>query len=132
MKILAFLIAVYAPAMLLIHVSTGKILTAWNEQPGSWISLWFRPQRALLVEGMFWLLVLAAWPLWQPLVLKVLVAAFSAVHFVIWAAAEFWDREKGKSAFAPSPAAKRVIVAFDSGEACVIAALMVVAVLFLR
>jgi hypothetical protein len=55
MKILAFLVSVYAPLMLLIHVSTEKILTAWNEQPDFWIRLWFPPQRELRAEGTFWL-----------------------------------------------------------------------------
>ena len=131
MKILALLIAVYAPVMLLIHVSTGKILKAWNKQPDSGISLWFPPQRALRVEGTFWLLALAAWPLWRPFVLKVLVVAFSAIHFGIWAAAEFRGRGKGESAFTASPATKRAIVAFDLVEAVMLAWIGTVAILYL-
>lgn len=38
MKILALLIAIYTPLMLVIHVSTGKILTAWNEQSDSLVT----------------------------------------------------------------------------------------------
>lgn len=53
MKILALLIAIYTPLMLLIHVSTGKILRAWNEQSDSWISRRFTPQRALRIEALF-------------------------------------------------------------------------------
>jgi hypothetical protein len=47
--------------MLLIHLSTGKILRAWNEQSDSWISRRFTPPRALRIEALFWLLALAAW-----------------------------------------------------------------------
>ena len=131
MKIPALLIAVYTPVMLLIHVSTGKILRAWNEQPDSRISRWFTPRCALRVEGVFWLLALAAGPLWQSLVLKVLVAVFSAIHFAIWIAGEFRVDWKSDSAFATSPTWKRIIVIFDSVEALVLAVLGVVAVSYL-
>ena len=131
MRILALVIAVYTPVMLLIHVSTGRILRAWNEQPDSRISRWFTPRRALRVEGVFWLLALAAWPLWQPLVWKVLVVIFALVNLGIWGADEFTpNREKGP-AFTASPTVKRIIVIFDSAEAFVLAALGVVTVLYL-
>ena len=60
MKILALVIAIYAPVMLLIHLSTGKILRAWSEQPASWISRWFPARRALRTEALFWLLAVSA------------------------------------------------------------------------
>jgi hypothetical protein len=131
MKILAIIITLYAPVMLLIHVSTGKILRAWNEQPESRISRWFTPRRALRVEGAFWLLALAAWPLWRPLVLKVLVVIFASIHLGIWGASEFTTGRQKGPAFTTSPTAKRIIVIFDSLEAFVLAVLEVVAVLYL-
>jgi len=131
MKILALLIAVYVPVMLMIHVSTGKILKAWNEHPDSWISRWFPPRRALRTEAAFWLLALAAWFLWRPLVWKVLVVVFAAIHLGIWAAGEFRVNRKDGSAFTTSPTVKRIIVVFDFAEAFVLAALEVVAVLYL-
>jgi len=131
MRILAFVIAIYTPVMLLIHVSTSKILRAWNEQPDSGISRWFTPRRALRVEGVFWLLALAAWSLWQPLVWKVLVVVFALIHLGIWGAGELTaGRQKGP-AFTSSPTVKRIIVIFDLVEAFVLAALGVVTVLYL-
>jgi hypothetical protein len=131
MRILALVIAIYALVMLLIHLSTTKILRAWNEQPDSWISRWFTPRRALRVEGVFWLLALAAWSLWQPLVWKVLVVLFALVHLGIWCADEFTPNRQKGPAFTASPTVKRIIVIFDSVEAFVLAALGVVTVLYL-
>lgn len=131
MRTLALVITIYAPVMLLIHLSTGKILKAWNEQPDSRISRWFPPRRALRVEGMFWLLVLAAWSLWHLLVWKVLVVIFALIHLGIWGAGEFETGPQKDQAFTTSPTVKRIIVVFDSAEAFVIAALGVVTVLYL-
>ena len=131
MRILALVIILYAPLMLLIHVSTGKILRAWNAQPDSRISRWFTPRRALRVEGVFWLVALAAWPLWEPLAWKVLVVLFAAIHLAIWAAGELQIAGKNAPAFATSPAMVRAIVAFDLLEAFVLAALGVLAVISL-
>ena len=131
MRILALLIVIYVPAMLVIHVSTGKILRAWDEQPDSLIGRWFPPRRALRIEALFWVLALAAWSLWQPLVLKVLVVLFGSIHLGIWGADEFAaGRQKGP-AFTASPTVKRIIITFDAAEAFVLAALGVVALLFL-
>jgi len=131
MKILALLVAIYTPVMLLIHLSTGKILRAWNEQPGSSISRWFPPRCALRTEALFWFLALAAWFLWRPLVLKILVIVFAVIHLAIWAAGEFRTNGKKGSAFTASPTMKRAIVAFDLAEAFILAALGVVAILYL-
>lgn len=131
MKILCLLIAFYTAVMLLIHVTTSKILVAWKEHPASWISLRFPPQRALRIEGVYWLLALVAWPLWHAVIWKVLVAFFALIHLGIWGASEFTaGREKGSS-FATSPTINQIIVAFDSVEALVLAALEVIAVMFL-
>jgi hypothetical protein len=131
MKILGLLIAVYTPVMLLIHVTTSKILVAWKEHPASWISRRFPPQRALRIEGVYWLLALVAWPLWHAVIWKALVAFFALIHLGIWGASEVTaSREKGSS-FTTSPTMNRIIIAFDSVEALVLAALEVVAVMFL-
>ena len=131
MKILALLIASYVPLMLLIHVSTAKILKAWNEHPGSWISRWFPARRALRVEGVFWLLALLSWFLWQSLLWKVWVVLFAAIHLGIWAADEFRANGKSGSAFAVSPTMNRAIVVFDMAEAVVLAGIGIVAILYL-
>lgn len=131
MKILAFLIAIYTLLMLLIHVSTSKILKAWDEQPDSWISRWFPSRLALRTEALFWLLVLAAWPLWRPVVWKVLVVGFAVIHSAIWATREFLAKGKRGSPSTASPVMKRAIVAFDLVEAFVLAAVGITAALFL-
>ncbi len=131
MKILALLIGSYAPLMLLIHVSTAKILQAWNEHPGSWISRCFPPRRALRVEGLFWVLALVSWFLWQSLLWKVLVVLFAAIHLGIWAAAEFRARGKSSSTFTASPTLNRAIVIFDMAEAVVLVGIGIVAILYL-
>ncbi|HEX5413075.1 MAG TPA: hypothetical protein VFZ27_14585 [Terriglobia bacterium] len=131
MKVLGLVIAVYTPVMLLIHVTTSKILEAWNEHPTSWISLRFPPKRALRIEGVYWLLALAAWPLWNTLVWKILVGVFGLIHLGIWGASEFRAGREKRSTFSTSPMMNRIIVAFDSVEAIVLAALQIVAILFL-
>lgn len=131
MKILALLVAIYAPVMLLIHVSTGKILTAWNGKPESWISRRFPARRALRTEALFWLLALASWFLWQSIVWKVLVVVFAAIHLGIWAAAEFRGNREENSRFTVSPTMERAIVAFDLVEAIVLAGIGIVAILYL-
>lgn len=131
MRTLALVIAIYTPVMLLIHVSTGKILIAWNEQPDSRTSRWFTPRRALRVEGAFWLLALAAYFLWQSLAWKILVIAFAAIHLGIWATGEFRSSGEGGSVFGHSPAISRAIVAFDAVEAVVLVGIGAVAVLYL-
>jgi len=131
MKILALLIAIYAPLMLLIHVSTGRILEAWNEQPDSRISRWFPPRCALRTEALFWVLALVSWFLWQSLVWRVLVVVFAAIHLGIWAADEFRVNSKNGSAFTASPTMKRAIIGFDLAEAVVLAGIGTVAILYL-
>ena len=130
MKILGLLIAFYTPVMLLIHVTTSKILVAWKERPASWISLRFPPQRALRIEGAYWLLALVAWPLWHAMIWKILVALFALIHLGIWGASEF-TAGGGKRSFFTTSKMNQIIVAFDSVEALVLAALEVVAVMFL-
>jgi hypothetical protein len=131
MKILAVVVAAYTPLMLLIHLSTGRILKDWNQRPDSWISRWFPPLRALRVEGIFWLLVLAAWSLWRPLAWKIVLVVFAAIHLAIWAADEFGGRARGLSAFNVGPKMERIIVTFDLVESAVLATVGVVAVMYL-
>lgn len=130
MKTLALLLAIYTPLMLLIHLSTGKILKAWNEEPASWISRWFPPRRALRIEALFWILALAGWFLWRSLPWKVLVVVFAAIHLGIWGADEFAGGRKNASAFSVTGGMRQAIVAFDFLEACFLVAVGVVAVMF--
>lgn len=131
MRTLALLIAIYTPVMLLIHVSTGKILKAWNEQSDSWITRHFPPRHALRIEALFWLLTLAAWSLWQPLPWKVIVVLFAAIHLGIWSAGELAMNRNHTLAFTQNRSARRVIVVFDWVEALALSAVGVFAVLYL-
>ena len=131
MKILALLVAVYTPVMILLHLSTGKILKAWNERPDSWISRWLPPRRALRIEGLFWLLTLVAWSLWRPLAWKVLVIVFAVIHLGIWSTSEFAGNRNVVSAFNTTNSVRRAIVVFDLLEAFVLGGAGAVALLYL-
>jgi len=129
MKILALLITLYTPLMLVIHLSTGKILHAWNERSDSWINRRLRPQRALRIEALFWLLALAAWSLWRPLAWKIVIIVFAVIHLGVWGAGELIM--KGTNALGQTPVVERVILVFDRIEAFVLATVGVFAVLYL-
>jgi len=131
MKILALLVAAYAGVMLVIHVCTAKILNAWKEQRDSWISRWFPPRRALRTEASFWILAPAAWPFWSGLACKILVVMFAAIHLVAWGAGEFRRNNNNVPLSSASPAIRRAIVAFDLVEALFLAALGVLATMYL-
>lgn len=134
MKFLALIILAYTPIMLLIHVSTGKILKAWNGPDSSWISRRFPPRRALRVEAFYWLLALAGWSLWPSAVWKILVAVFATIHLSFWLAGELrairLDGEAGPAP-ASAPRAHQVIILFDSIEAVMLALVALFAVLYL-
>ncbi|MGH9437246.1 MAG: hypothetical protein ACRD22_04945 [Terriglobia bacterium] len=124
MKILALIVAAYTVVMLLIHVSTAKILDAWNGPAGSWIKRWFPPQRALRVEALYWLLTLAAWPLWPSSAWKTLVVVFAAIHFAVWGAGELRTihLSGGGDLSSETHQARGVIIVFDLVEAAVLVA----------
>ncbi len=63
MKILVFVLLAYTAVMLLIHVSTGKLLKEWDGPAESWIKSQFPPQRVLRVEALYWSFSLAIWTL---------------------------------------------------------------------
>lgn len=131
MKVLAVLILAYTPLMLLIHLSTARILNAWNAQTDSWISLRFPPRRALRVEALFWAIVVAAWSLWHPLGWKILVIVFGLIHLAIWGAGEFASKHKNPASRTQKASVQRAIIVFDLIEAFVLAAVAVLAVLYL-
>lgn len=134
MKILALVIAIYTVPMLLIHLSTTNILKAWSGEPDSWIATRFPPRRALRVEALYWLLALAAWPLWGAAVWKILVTLFATIHLGIWLAGEFGKIQVSGAARGDPASARRldrIVIAFDLIEAVVLAAVGVLAVLYL-
>jgi len=128
MNALALVIAIYAPLMLVLHVFTGKILSAWRKAPDSRISRWFTARRILRTEALFWLLALASWFLWRSLALKILVVTFALIHLVLWGTDEFARRE---AFFVPSSALSRAIVVFDLVEAVALFGIGTVAILHL-
>ncbi|MDE3178925.1 MAG: hypothetical protein KGM47_04615 [Acidobacteriota bacterium] len=136
MKILAFIIIAYTAVMLLIHVSTAKILEAWDESvgpAGSWIKRRFPPQRALRVEALYWVLTLVAWSFWRSLGWKVVVVVFAAIHLGIWAAGELHAIRLNSSDAVPANnhKAHRAIIAFDLIEAVMLVAIAWLSVLYL-
>lgn len=133
MKSLAIIILAYTPIMLLIHVSTGKILKAWNGPDGSWISRRFPPQRALRVEALYWLLVLAGWSIWPSSIWKALVAVFAAIHLSFWLTGELRAIRLNGEGDSPSAGARvhRVIITFDLVEAVMLVIVALLAVLYL-
>lgn len=126
MKTLALIIAIYTLPMLLIHLSTSKILEAWDGVGSSWIKRQFSPRRALRVEALYWLLSLAAWPLWRVATWKTLVVLFAGIHLGIWLSGEFGilqlGSEGGNNA-AHGRRLNRAIITFDLIEAVVLAAI---------
>jgi hypothetical protein len=132
MRILAILIAVYTPAMLLIHLSTAKILKAWNGEASTWIKRRFSPRRALRIEAFSWLLALGAWPLWRGPAWKIGVALFSGIHLAIWLAggSRLIHLTAGEDGHDLTGAHYRAIVAFDLIEAAVLVAVGGAALLY--
>ncbi|MGH9470067.1 MAG: hypothetical protein ACRD1N_06980 [Terriglobia bacterium] len=134
MTVLAFIIAIYTLPMLLIHVSTAKILEAWGGAGSSRIQQQFPPRRALRVEALYWLLALAAWPVWRAAGWKALVVLFAAIHIGVWLSNEFGKVElSGANARRPAHSARlnRAIIAFDLVEAAMLAAIGILSVLYL-
>lgn len=129
MNILAPILIAYTAAMLAIHVSTAKILDAWNGAADSWISRRFPPQRALRTEALYWILVLAGWSLWSQAGWRIAILIFAIIHIAIWAAGE--TRAIRLSTSGDSAAAHKerlAIIAFDLAEAVVLVAVAVFAV----
>jgi hypothetical protein len=134
MKILALVIAVYTVPMLLIHVSTGKILKAWGGPADSWIKEQCPPQRAVRIEALYWLLALAGWTFWRSLSWKVLIVLFAAIHLTVWLAGELKAIRlsvDGADSRSETGRLHEVIVVFDLLEAFVLAGAGVLAVLYL-
>lgn len=134
MTTLALIVAIYTLPMLVIHVSTGKILEAWDGADGSLIKERFPPRRALRVEAAYWILVLAAWPLWRAAAWKALVAIFAAIHIGIWLTNELGKVQISGAPDQQSPhngRLNRAIVAFDFIEAAMLVAIGVLTILYL-
>jgi hypothetical protein len=133
MVILAIFIAAFTPLMLLIHLSTARILKAWRREASSWIKRWFSPRRALRVEAVYWTLVLAAWPLWRGYGWKIVVGLFAGIHLAFWVAGELHPIPVTGSV---QPAQgltgrhQRFIVAFDLIEAVILCAVGWIAFLY--
>ena len=114
------IIAAYTLLMLAIHVSTGKILEGWSGPASSWMNRWFPQRRALRIEAAYWVLVIAAWPLWPSHGWKIVVAIFAAIHVAIWLAGEFRLLHYGPSGGSVSGHSRwknRAIIIFDLIEA---------------
>ena len=119
MRFLAFLLLAYTAVMLLIHVSTAKLLREWGGPTESWIKMQFSPQRALRVEALYWAFSLAGWVLWPSFAWKTMVVVFAAIHLGIWVASELHviPLNIGNVPSAQTSKTHRIIIAFDLAEA---------------
>lgn len=122
MKILAVVLIVYSAGMLLIHLSSWKLLEKWKSPEGSWVKRRFPPQLVLRIEALYWLLILASWPLWPSTAWKAMVVVFAAIHLAVWLAGEVQTIRSGVVTAAP-PKTRRFIVAFDLVEAVALVAI---------
>lgn len=116
MKILAFVLIAYTAVMLLIHVTSWKLLEQWNAPGDSWAKRRFSAQTALRVEALYWLLVLASWPFWPSVGWKAVVVVFAVIHLGAWLEGEL-RRARVGGLSSPPVKAHRFIVAFDLVEA---------------
>lgn len=118
MKILAVVIIAYTVGMLVIHLSSWKLLEKWQRSVGAW----FSPGMVLRIEALYWLLVLASWPFWPSAGWKTLVVVFAAIHLGFWMAGELRAMRLG-ALTAPPAKVNRYIVAFDLVEAVALIAI---------
>lgn len=119
MSLFATLLLAYIAVMLLIHVSTSRLLREWGGLHESWIKRRFPPQQALRVEALFWLLSLISWKLWPSFGWKAMVAVFAVIHLGIWAASELRviPLNIGNASSSQTGRTHRIIIAFDLVEA---------------
>ncbi|HET8635398.1 MAG TPA: hypothetical protein VFL96_00950 [Acidobacteriaceae bacterium] len=127
MRILALALIAYTGVMLVIHFSSWKLLQKWAGAEDLWASRWFSAQVALRVEAVYWLLVLAMWPLWPSAGWKALVVVFAVIHLGAWAAGELRNVREGGLPALPTKA-RRFVVGFDLVEAVALAAIAWIAV----
>lgn len=134
MTVLAVVVVAYSAVMLLIHLSTSKILEEWDRPDGSWLQKRFPPQRLLQIEALYWLLALASWPLWSSSPFKAMVIVFAMIHLGIWAAGELHllRLSLGTSQTNQTGKARRIIIGFDLVEAAALVAIGCFAALSLR
>jgi hypothetical protein len=122
MELLALVLIAYTAVMLLIHVTSWKLLKQWNGPGDSWAGRWLSAQVVLRVEALYWLLVLASWPFWPSTGWKTVVVIFALIHVAAWIAGELRAIRSGAVSALP-PRAHRVIVAFDLVEASALVAI---------
>lgn len=121
-KILVVVLIAYTAAMLLIHLASGKLLQKWSGPQDSWARRRFSPHVALRVEALYWLLILASWPLWPSVAWKAVIVVFAALHLTAWLIGELQAMRSGELT-APPVKSHRLIVAFDLVEALALLAI---------
>lgn len=122
MRILAFALVAYTAVMLLIHVTSWKLLQKWAGAGDSWVKRWFSARAALRVEVVYWLLTVAIWPFWPSEGWKAVVVVFAVIHFGAWAVGERQAVRTGGLPAMPMKA-RRFIVVFDLVEAGALASI---------
>lgn len=122
MNVLATVLIAYSAGMLLIHLSSWKLLQKWRRPGGSWVRRWFPPHSVLRIEALYWVLILASWPFWPSAAWKAVLIAFAVIHLGVWLAGEVQASRSGAVA-APPPRAHRYIIAFDLVESVALVAI---------
>jgi hypothetical protein len=132
MTIFAFLLLAYTSVMLLIHVSTGKLLKEWDGPAESWIKRQFPPRRALRVEALYWSLCLGTWHLWPSPAWKAVIIVFAVIHLGAWMASELhvFQLNVRDPPSAQTSKTRRLIIAFDLIEAGALVAIAWLSVLY--
>ena len=119
----AALLLVYASLMLVIHVTSWKLVEHWYGG-ASWVKRWLPLDRVVRGEAVFWVLVLLAWPLWRPRAFRIIIAIFAVIHLVVWIVVDARRNRGPLLAGWPIRKITRSLATFDSIEALVLAGII--------
>lgn len=121
-KTLRVILIAYTAVMLLIHVTSWKLLREWAAPGDSRLKRRFSARAALWVEAVYWAFLVASWRFWPSPAWKAIVVFFAVIHIAVWLAGEAETKRHGASS--PPPAkARRYIVGFDLVEAVALIAI---------
>jgi hypothetical protein len=118
MKPLASILVIYTAVMLGVHLLSWRLVERWYGGSDSWVKRRLTPLRVLRGEALYWGLVLAAWPLWPSVLVKIAFTVFGTIHFGGWLAAESRCLRiaQGPESSSSRRALTRAITIFDLAE----------------
>jgi hypothetical protein len=117
MKPLASILVSCSAVMLVVHAMSWKLVEKWYGGD-SWVKRRLTPLRVLRGEAVYWVTVMAAWPLWRSAVAKITFSIFAAVHLGGWVAAELRPERLTTDPEPPYPrrTITRAVTVFDLAE----------------